>query len=223
VIETPGRRIPLQPLNAILDATAAAGAGWTLIDLASACLDGGARFLQIRAKHASSAWLLETAETVVALAHAADAIVIVNDRADIARLSGADGVHLGQEDLAASAARLILGEGSIVGLSTHTPEQLQAARLEPVSYLAIGPVFTTSTKATGYGGVGLERVRRAAAVLGEDRTPLVAIGGITLETAPDVIRAGAASVAVISDLLSTGDPASRVRAYVQRLAEVGHV
>jgi thiamine-phosphate pyrophosphorylase len=223
VIETPGRRISLQPLNAILDAAAAAGAGWTLTDLASACLDGGARFLQIRAKRASSAWLLETAQAIVAIAHAAGAIVIVNDRADIARLSGADGVHLGQEDLAASAARILLGEGSIVGLSTHTPEQLEAARREPVSYLAIGPVFTTSTKATGYGGIGLERVRHAAAALAGDAMPLVAIGGITLDTAPDVIRAGARSVAVISDLLSTGDPVSRVRAYVRRLAEVSHV
>jgi len=223
VIHISGRAFPLPALNAILDAVAAQRAGWTLIDLAAACLDGGARFLQVRAKHASSGWLLEHASAIVALAHGAGAVVIVNDRADLARLSGADGVHLGQEDLRPSDARTILGDSRVVGLSTHTPEQLEASRLEPVSYIAIGPVFTTSTKETGYSAVGLERVTHAAAVAREDARPLVAIGGITLETAPDVIRAGASSVAVIGDLLSTGDPAARVRAYLERLAEVGHV
>jgi thiamine-phosphate pyrophosphorylase len=223
VIHTSGRVFPLPALNAILDEDAAGRAGWTLIDLAAAYLDGGARFLQIRAKHASSARLLEVASAIVALAREAGAVAIVNDRADIARLSGADGVHLGQEDLGPSAARTILGEDSIIGLSTHTPEQLQAARLGPVSYLAIGPVFPTGSKETGYDAIGLERVRHAAALAAEDARPLIAIGGITLETAPDVIRAGAASVAVIGDLLSTGAPAARVSAYLQRLAEVSHV
>jgi thiamine-phosphate pyrophosphorylase len=223
VIQISGRPFPLPALNAILDADAALRAGWTLMDLAAACLDGGARFVQVRAKSSPSGWLLEHASAIVALAHEAGAVVIVNDRADLARLSGADGVHLGQEDLTPSGARAILGASSIVGLSTHTPEQLQASRLEPVSYVAVGPVFATSTKETGYSGIGLERVRHAAAVAREDARPLVAIGGITLETAPDVIRAGASSVAVIGDLLSTGDPAARVRAYLERLAQVGHV
>jgi thiamine-phosphate pyrophosphorylase len=217
VIAIAGRDVPLPPLYAILDADAAARAGWTLADLAAAYLDGGARFLQIRAKEASSAWLLETAEAIVARAHEAGAVVIVNDRADIARLSGADGVHLGQDDLSPSAARIIVGDHAVIGVSTHTADQLVAARREPVSYLAIGPVFTTSTKATPYSGIGLARVGEAAAAAHAPAPPLVAIGGITLETAADVIRAGAAAVAVISDLLSTGDPAGRVRAYLRRL------
>ena len=91
---------PLPPLNAILDADVAARAGWTLFDLASACLNGGARFLQVRAKAASGARLFDETSAIVALAHASSAIVIVNDRADIARLAGADGVHVGQNDLA---------------------------------------------------------------------------------------------------------------------------
>ena len=218
MIAIAGRDVPLPTLNAILDAGAAARAGWTLVDLAAAYLDGGARFLQIRAKEAPGAWLLEIASAIVARAHGAGAVVIVNDRADIARLCGADGVHLGQEDLTPSAARAIVGDDAAIGLSTHTPEQLDAARLEPVSYLAIGPVFTTRTKATPYSGIGLARVADAAAVARAAAMPLVAIGGITLETAADVMHAGASSVAVISDLLSTGDPAARVRAYLRRLA-----
>jgi thiamine-phosphate pyrophosphorylase len=148
------------------------------------------------------------------MAHGADAEVVVNDRADIARLAGADGVHVGQDDLAPALVRTIVGDAAIVGLSTHTPAQLTAARDAPVTYVAIGPVFATATKATGHEALGLDGVRAAA---GQGR-PLVAIGGITLERAPDVLRAGAASVAVISDLLSTGDPEGRVREYLRRLA-----
>ncbi|HEX3703308.1 MAG TPA: thiamine phosphate synthase [Vicinamibacterales bacterium] len=192
----------------------AARAGWTLADLASAVLAGGARLLQIRAKHASGASLLETAASIVALAHGADAKVVVNDRADIARLVDADGVHIGQDDLAPPLVRAIVGDTAIVGLSAHTPAQLTAARNAPVTYVAIGPVFATGTKATGREALGLDGVRAAA---GQTR-PLVAIGGITLDRAPDVLRAGAASVAVISDLLSTGDPEARVREYLRRLA-----
>ena len=101
-----------------------------------------------------------------------------------------------------------------MGLSTHTPEQVDAAASAPIDYVAIGPVFDTLTKDTGYSAVGIERVRHAAE---HNRWPVVAIGGITLETAPEVIAAGASSVAVISDLVATGDPAGRVREYLQCL------
>jgi len=210
----------LPPLYAIVDADVAAAAGWTLVDLASACLAGGATLLQVRAKDASSGWLLDTAALIVERAHAAGTRVVVNDRADIARLAGADGVHLGQEDLRPAAARAIVGDAAdetIVGLSTHTLDQIEAALAQPVSYLAIGPVFATATKATGYQAVGLDRVREAAGRARTRQLPLVAIGGITLESAPGVLQAGAASVAVISDLLSGGDPERRVRAYLERL------
>jgi len=213
----------LPPLNAILDADVASHAGWPLIDLAGAFLAGGARFLQIRGKQASSAWLLETSSAVIALAQSAGALVVVNDRADIARLSGAGGVHLGQEDLDPVSARIVVGRDAVVGLSTHTLEQVDAALGLPVSYLAIGPAFGTATKTTGYSAIGLELVRRAATRARHAGLPLVAIGGITLETAADVIRAGASSVAVISDLVSTRDPAARVRAYLDRLSQVSGV
>jgi thiamine-phosphate pyrophosphorylase len=202
---------------AIVDADVAARAGWTMTHLAAAYLNGGATLLQLRAKQASSGWLVDIATAIVALAHQANAIVIVNDRADIARLSGADGVHVGQDDLAPASVRQIIGAEAIVGLSTHTAEQLEAAAHAPVSYIAIGPVFSTDTKMTGHPSLGLEGVRRAAARTAERGVPLVAIGGVTLETAPEVIRAGAGTVAVISDLVAAGDPAARVRAYLARL------
>ncbi len=159
-------------------------------------------------------------QEIVTLARPAGAAVIVNDRADIALLSGADGVHVGQEDLEPVDARRILGGSATIGISTHSLEQVREASRLPVSYIAVGPVFHTSTKATGRPEVGTVFVREAAAILrgaGEPATPLVAIGGITLDRAQEVIRAGAASVAVISDLLATGNPEARVREYLQEL------
>jgi thiamine-phosphate pyrophosphorylase len=151
----------------------------------------------------------------VAAAAACDATVIVNDRVDLARLSGAAGVHVGQDDLPVAAARVQLGPRAIVGTSTHTVEQIDAAMREPVTYIAVGPVFGTQTKDTGYTAVGLALVGAALKRVGD--VPVVAIGGITLETAPAAIQAGAAQVAVISDLLTGGDPAARVRRFVDRL------
>ena len=210
---------PLFPkLNAILDADVARQAGWTLADLASAYLNGGARFLQLRAKTMAGAELLDVASTVAALTRAAGAMLLVNDRADIAALAGADGVHVGQEDLSPRRVRTVVGPVAIVGLSTHTLEQVEHALDEPISYVAIGPVFGSETKATGYEAIGLDRVQAAAGRSGRRGLPLVAIGGVTLDRAPSVIQHGAASVAVISDLLSTGDPEGRVRAYVERLS-----
>jgi thiamine-phosphate pyrophosphorylase len=189
-------------------------------------VDGGARFLQIRAKSISGGEFLELASRMRDVAHAAGAILVVNDRADIARLSGADGVHVGQDDLTPPAARSIVGADAIVGCSTHTEAQIDVATTQPISYLAVGPVFGTATKDTGYAAVGLERVRYAAATIGRRSSHeggrllgVVAIGGITLDRAAEVIKAGATAVAVVSDLIATGDPEARVRAYLARLAE----
>jgi thiamine-phosphate pyrophosphorylase len=185
--------------------------------LAEAYLAGGARFLQVRAKSASGADFLKICEAVVARAHASGAIVIVNDRADVARFAGADGVHVGQDDLPPAMVRQVLGGRAVVGYSTHTIEQVRAASRLPVDYIAVGPIFATTSKETGFSAVGTALVHRARTLLSEAGldTPIVAIGGITLESAPSVIEAGATSVAVISDLLSTGDPAARVRAYLK--------
>jgi len=203
---------------AILDADVAARAGWPILDLAAAYLRGGARFLQLRAKAMPGERFLATATALVLLAHRYEALLVINDRADIARLSKAHGVHVGQDDLPPAAVRGLVGDAAIVGLSTHTVEQVDRAVLEPVSYVAIGPVFGTATKATGYQRVGLEMVREAALRARARGLPLVAIGGVTIESAPSVLEAGAASVAVISDLMATGDPEGRARAYVERLS-----
>ena len=210
-----GQSDPLPPLNAILDAETAAREGWDVVALGEALLAGGARFLQIRAKQLSSAQLLRISDRLVAAGRVCGARIIVNDRVDVARLSGAAGVHLGQDDLSVADARALLGPDAIIGYSTHTVAQIDAALLEPVTYIAVGPVFGTRSKATGYDAVGValveEAVRRAGGL------PVVAIGGITLETAPQVLQAGATSVAVISDLLTGGDPRARIEAYVRQL------
>jgi thiamine-phosphate pyrophosphorylase len=209
--------VSLSPLYVVCDVEACAGAGWRPTDYVAACLDGGAKLLQLRAKMLPGREFLEAAEAIVVLARPAGATVIVNDRADIAHLAGADGVHVGQDDLKPFAVRRIVGSGVHVGLSTHSGTQLQAAFDEPVSYVAVGPVFGTATKATGYEPQGLAVVRAAASAAGAHELPLVAIGGITLSRARSVLDAGASSVAVISDLLATGDPEGRVRAYLRAL------
>jgi thiamine-phosphate pyrophosphorylase len=202
-------------LHAIVDTELAVRAGWTPIDLARAFLDGGVTLIQLRAKQLSSAAFLDLADAAVRLAHSYRANVIINDRADIALLSAAAGVHVGQDDLPPSAARRLLGKEAVVGLSTHTISQIERAVLEPVSYVAVGPVFGSRSKDTGYTAVGLELVVTAAHVAG--KLPVVAIGGITLENARSVIDAGATAVAVIGDLLLGNDPRGRTQAFLQRL------
>ncbi len=178
----------------------------------AAFLAGGARLLQLRDKIGSTAERLARADAVVARAHAAGARVIINDRADIARMSGADGVHVGQDDLLVEDARRIVGPGAIVGLSTHDEAQIDAAARTSATYIAVGPIYGTATKQTGYSPRGLDLVRRAA----QTARPVVAIGGITLDRAPEVLAAGAASVAVISELLQE-DPEKMVRAFCMSL------
>jgi thiamine-phosphate pyrophosphorylase len=211
--------VNLPALTAIVDADVTAACGWTVPDAARACLDGGARFLQVRAKRVPSGAFLDWCDVVVAAAVPYGAAVVVNDRADIARMAGASGVHVGQDDLPASAARALLGASAIVGLSTHTREQIVAARSEPLTYLAVGPIFGSRTKETGYDPVGLDLVQFAAAAA-DGAVPVVAIGGITLDGAPQVMAAGAASVAVIGDLFATGNPEARTRQFLARLGDV---
>jgi thiamine-phosphate pyrophosphorylase len=185
-------------------------------DLARAYLAGGATVLQLRAKALASGALLELAAAMAEDARAAGGTVIVNDRADIAALAGA-GLHLGQDDLVPADARRVVGADAIVGFSTHTADQIDDALRQPLSYLAIGPVFATTTKDTGFAPVGLDMVARAAMLAAPQGIPVVAIGGITLDRAASVRGAGAASVAVITDLL-VGNPEARVRQYLSALS-----
>ena len=186
-------------LYAILDSDVCNARRLDPLAVAEACLRGGP--------------FLDLAERVVPIARQRGGTVIVNDRADIAALSGADGVHVGQEDLSVEDARHVVGATAIVGLSTHTPAQVDAALATSATYVAVGPLFGTTTKETGYDARGLELVRYAS---GKGK-PVVAIGGITLARAPEVIAAGAWSVAVITDLLATGDVEQRAREYLAAL------
>ena len=209
--------LSLPRLYAIVDAAACCRAGLAPLDVARAFLSAGVRCLQLRLKGWDSGPFLDLARTVVDDAGRAGCTVIINDRADIAALAAAPGLHLGQEDLSPAHARRMLGAAPAIGLSTHTRAQWESAVVEPVSYLAIGPVYGTGSKATGYEAVGLDVVRQAAATASTVGLPVVAIGGITLARAPEVIASGAASVAVIGDLL-TGSPEARAREFIQALS-----
>jgi thiamine-phosphate pyrophosphorylase len=208
----------LPPLYPILDLDALAERRLEPLDVLDAWLAGGVMFWQLRAKTLSSGALLDLIDTAVDRSHRVGARVIVNDRADLALMAGADGVHIGQTDLPATAVRDLAAEPFVVGLSTHSSEQVDAACLEPVSYVAIGPVFATASKVGATDpAVGIDGVRSAAARAAARNVPMVAIGGVTLHTAPLVLAAGAESVAVISDLL-VGNPAARIRQYQKALS-----
>jgi thiamine-phosphate pyrophosphorylase len=206
---------PFPRLYAILDVEACEARRLRPLDLLDLWLGEGVRLVQLRAKRMSSGALLELADAVAAGARAAGATFILNDRADLARLCAADGVHVGQDDLAPRDVRRLVGLDALVGLSTHDASQASAALSEPISYLAIGPVFTTQSKGPRVDpAVGLDGVRDAARLAGGARMPLVAIGGVTPDSAAGVLAAGAASVAVIAGLLDD-DPAVQVRRFLR--------
>ena len=143
--------------------------------------------------------------------------MIVNDRADIAALAGAGGVHVGQQDIGVADARRVCGAECWVGVSTHTLEQVREAAETSADYIAVGPIFPTSTKEHPDPVVGVDLVRRARELTSK---PLVAIGGITVERAEEVYRAGADSLAVASDLLTAEDPQHRVAEYLEVARQV---
>jgi thiamine-phosphate pyrophosphorylase len=174
---------------------------------------GGATLIQLREKTASPREFYTAALEAMKVARRLNVRIIINDRVDIAIATNADGVHLGQEDIPPDHARRLLGESRIVGFSTHNLKQAVEADGLPVDYVAIGPVFQTSTKENPDAVVGLEAI---AATRRNTSKPLVAIGGVTLLSAGSVIEAGADSVAVISDLFSTGDIAERAREFIDR-------
>lgn len=183
------------------------------VHLAKALLSGGVELVQIRDKSATAQSLLAQVEETLRAA-SPRARIIVNDRSDVARIAGAAGVHLGQEDLAPAMARRTLAPGQILGYSTHSLSQAMEADKEPVDYIAVGPIFATTTKVNPDPVVGLDRLRE---ICSKVRKPVVAIGGITLETARDVLACGATSVAVIGDLLKHGDITARARQWMNHL------
>jgi thiamine-phosphate pyrophosphorylase len=183
------------------------------VRLAEALFNAGARIIQVRNKKGSARELLEQVERILSFApHGAE--IIVNDRVDVALIAGAGGVHLGQDDVPPVEARRILGLDPMIGLSTHNLEQAMQAEKLPVDYVAVGPIFLTTTKEKPDPVVGLENLNAICQAI---RKPVIAIGGIKLENAEDVLKAGATSVAVMSDVLSARDVASRVQSWIERL------
>jgi thiamine-phosphate pyrophosphorylase len=183
-------------------------------ECAQKLVDAGVRLLQYRDKAASSRELLEASKRLSNILAPRGISFLVNDRADVAALAGATGVHVGQEDLAVEDARKVVGAKRLVGVSTHNRAQFEQAAATSADYIAVGPIFTTSTKENPDPVVGTDLIREVRPLT---RKPIVAIGGITLQRAADVILAGADSVAVIGDILRAGDPGARARQYIELL------
>jgi thiamine-phosphate pyrophosphorylase len=177
------------------------------VELAAAFLAGGALLLQLRLKASSARETHAVARRIADLARAAGAVFLVNDRPDVARAVGADGVHLGQEDLPVPAARRVLGAGHTIGVSAHDLDEARAAEAAGADYVGVGPVYATTSKAAALAPRGVELVRAVRAAV---RCPIVAIGGITPETAPAVRAAGADAVAMIGALVRADDPRTAV-------------
>ena len=205
-------RLDLPRFYPIVDAGLLSKAGLSIESFARELREAGIRFLQYRDKDASDDLLLQRAAILRRIFPPSDSCLILNDRVPLVLPAGYDGVHVGQEDLSPTEARAVLGSEAILGVSTHGERQLIAAADSPVDYVAIGPVFATSSKQVPDPVVGLEGVRMARAITNK---PLVAIGGITRANCAAVIEAGADSVAVISDLFHS--PAKSVAAFFSRL------
>ena len=210
----------LPPLYAILDA---ALLKTSELSFAEVMAESGVELLQYRNKRASSRELFEVSQSISRriseLNHAGahNFRFIVNDRADVALAVKASGVHVGQEDLGVEDARRIVGANRWVGVSTHSLEQLDAADKTSADYIAFGPIFPTRSKENPDPVVGLDLLREARR---HTRKPLVAIGGITLERAADVYRAGADSLAVMAGLIVCDDPAARAAQFLAEAARV---
>jgi thiamine-phosphate pyrophosphorylase len=177
------------------------------VALAETMLDAGAQILQLRLKDVRSRDLLAAARAIAALCRARGATFIVNDRVDIAMLANAHGVHLGQDDLPLDAARRIAGAGAIIGVSTHTIEQARAAEDGGADYIGFGPMYPGGLKSI-VSGQGLENLRAVRAAV---KIPIVAIGGITEATVPEILSAGADAAAIITDVLAAPDVGAKVR------------
>jgi thiamine-phosphate pyrophosphorylase len=177
--------------------------------------DAGVTLLQYRDKLGSKEEILRNAKVITEIFRGSEAILVMNDSPTLARLAGWSAVHVGQSDAAIVEARAGLSSAAIVGCSTHTEEQVIAADAAGADYIAIGPVFATSTKRNAEPVVGLEGVRRARALT---TRPLVAIGGITFENTSSVIDAGADSIAVIGALLQTSSVGAAAKTFLASMA-----
>lgn len=190
--------------------------GRSHIEVARAALEGGADAIQIRDKSSTAYNLGRVAAEIQPLARKFGAALFVNDRVDVALLAGADGAHLGQDDLPAREARRILPRPLLIGVSAGTREEARRAERDGADYIGAGPVFATATKPDAGEPLGLERFAEIAAAVG---IPVVAIGGITVENVAQVFAAGARGAAVVSAVVSADDIGAAARALKRRIAE----
>jgi thiamine-phosphate pyrophosphorylase len=211
-------RLVLPRLYVILDA-ALIPSNKSEMGLAMELADAGVRMVQYRNKTALAREFLERSRELASALATRGVSFVVNDRPDVAALAGADGVHVGQSDLEVDSARRVIGPEKWVGVSTHNLRQFREAASTSADYIAIGPIFSTSSKANPDPEVGVEFVRKVRLL---SQKPIVAIGGISLERAAEVIEAGADSVAVISGILSAPDAAERARQYLKAVETAGH-
>jgi thiamine-phosphate pyrophosphorylase len=209
-------RLVLPRLYVILDATLLKNSPQICAEELAAA---GVRLMQYRDKPCSARALLQTSRDLVSSLKPHGVSVVVNDRPDVAALAGATGVHVGQDDLTPEQARAVVGEEMWVGVSTHNLEQFCHAVVTSADYIAVGPVFATTSKENPDPVVGLELIRQVRKLT---EKPIVAIGGITLERAASVIGAGADSVAVIRDVVCAAKPGERARRFLETLEAANH-
>ena len=207
----------LPPLYVILDAALLTSPE---VEVAKKLNDAGVRLFQYRNKRGSTRELFQASSALAAELSQRGALLFVNDRPDIAYLSGASGVHVGQNDLPVTESRAVMGKGKFLGVSTHNLEQFGAAAASEADYIAVGPIFATDSKANPDPVVGTAMIQKARKLT---QKPIVAIGGISLERAREVVEAGADSVAIISDVLRANDPAGRARQYLELLEPISRL
>ncbi len=202
-------------LYAIIDTSYAPLEG--LEKTASLIIEGGAKILQLRSKGKGAGQVLEACRKLRRITLDNGAIFIVNDRVDIAVACGADGVHLGQEDIPLGDARSLLGASAIIGVSTHNTKEAKEAEASGADYISFGPVFPTKTKADAQSPKGLEGLKEIRKAV---RLPIVAIGGVTEERLMDVLNSGADGAAIISDILASGDIRLKVSSIVSKIGSL---
>lgn len=200
---------PAHRLGLVLVTDPSCGEGRSMMEVVEAALGAGTPAVQLRWKDAPAREMADLARALLARTRAAGALLFVNDRLDVALAAGADGVHLGQDDLPAAAARRISPAGFLIGVSAESASLARRAEADGADYVGVGPVHPTGSKADAGESVGVERIAEVAAAV---RIPVVGIGGITAENAPAARCAGAAGVAVISAVMRAADPAAAARA-----------
>lgn len=191
------------------------GAGRSIVDVAGAALRGGAPSIQLRGKEMPAREQVQLARALLALTRPAGALLWVNDRVDVALVAGADGVHLGQDDVPLDAVRGIVPPGFLVAISAETPELARAAERGGADYVGTGPVYATGSKADAGDAIGCGRITEVARAV---RIPVVGIGGISESNAADVIRAGADGIAVISAVMRAADPEAATRSLLRTVS-----